>query len=83
MSRRERRKAKKQNKKKDLQEKMGLFDKLPSDCLVCHAPFDRTDPKMVSTWTVVVREDDKKVPIRLYCPACWQAATQIYKSIEK
>tara|TARA_R110000824_G_scaffold153019_9_gene324505 strand:+ start:289 stop:549 length:261 start_codon:yes stop_codon:yes gene_type:complete len=74
MNREQRRKLKKTKKldTSDMENKLGLFDLIPSDCMICHTEFDKTDKKMVSTWSVVVREKQKKV--RIYCPICWEKA---------
>ena len=36
--------------KKELQAKMGLFDKLENSCLVCEKEFDKTSKEMVTSW---------------------------------
>jgi predicted RNA-binding Zn-ribbon protein involved in translation (DUF1610 family) len=81
MNRKQRRALKKKQKKSDLKEKMGLFDMIPENCLACLEPFDKKDKKMVSTWSVVVKEKEKKVS--LYCPSCWEAAMQIVKQVHE
>ena len=43
-------------------------------------PYDKTDKDMVTTWSVVVREKEKIV--RLYCPECWEFATNLIKEVE-
>jgi len=55
--------------------KTALFSKLPEECLMCELPFDKTDNAMVTSWSVVVRED--KGVVRLYCPDCWSAAQKV------
>lgn len=72
---------KRKNTEKDLKQKLGLFDQLPENCLSCEKPFDKTDIKEVSTWKVVVKSEQELV--RLYCPDCFQTATQIVKDFEK
>tara|TARA_R100000808_G_scaffold23989_1_gene54163 strand:+ start:2686 stop:2979 length:294 start_codon:yes stop_codon:yes gene_type:complete len=62
-----------------LESKLGLFELLPKDCVICHEPFDKTSREMVSTWKVVVREEEKKV--RVYCPGCWKKATDLLEEI--
>jgi hypothetical protein len=64
--------------KKDLQEKVGLFNKLQDHCLVCQKDFDKKNKEMVMTWSVVVKEET----VRLYCPECWDRANQLIKEIE-
>jgi len=84
MNRKERRKRKKElnklRKKPELEQKIGLFDKIPDNCLVCTKPFDKKNKEMVMTWSVVVRED--KGLVRLYCPTCWDKAQAIIKEVE-
>ena len=82
MNRAQRRAAKKnkKNKNKDVQEKIGLFNKLPDECLVCCKAFDKPNKEMVASWNVVVRE--KSQIVRLYCPDCWQKAKEILESIK-
>jgi len=63
--------------KKEVKQKMNMFSRLPDECLACVAPFDKNDKEMVKTWTVVVKEAEKKV--NLYCPDCWQTATKVVK----
>ena len=65
--------------KKDLKQKLGMFDMLPEECLACDAPFDRQNREQVMSWSVVVREDD----VRLYCPECWTKARTIVKDFEE
>ena len=61
--------------KKELQKKVGLFNKLPEYCLACQKDFDKNNKEMVMTWNVVVRND--KEIVRLYCPECWEAAKKL------
>ena len=84
MNRKERRardrKIKKSKKKKtELDQKLGLFDLLPSECMICAEPFDRSNKEQVMSWNVVVREKEKVV--RVYCPTCWNKAKQIIEEI--
>ena len=67
----------KKRAKKDMSEKMGLFDKIPESCSACDKPFDKKDKEMVISWNVVVREQEGIV--RLYCPECWSKAKEIIK----
>ena len=63
MNRAQRRAAAKRNKKNEsseVEEKMALFDKLPAECLVCRASFDKKDKSQVMTWSVVVRSTPNK-----------------------
>jgi len=64
--------------KKDLKEKIGLFNKLGEECLVCQKDFDKKNKEMVTTWSVVVKEDT----VRLYCPECWDRANNLIKDIK-
>jgi len=79
MNRKQRRARKKFLKKRNvddtLETKLGLFDLIPSDCVICHAPFDKTSKDMVQTWNVSVREKEKIV--RVYCPTCWEKARDL------
>ena len=71
--RRERdRRLKKPSKEAEVDKKLGLFDKIPKECLTCFKPFDKTNGQMVMSWSVVVREEQETV--RLYCPTCWKKA---------
>ena len=75
------RKLKRQQQKeaqKDLKEKIGLFNKLGEECLVCQKDFDKKNKEMVMTWSVIVKEDT----VRLYCPECWDRANNLIKDIE-
>ena len=65
----------------DMQAKMTLFGHLPDNCLICNAQFDKKDRDMVTSWNVVVREEEQKV--NLYCPPCWQKANQLIEEIQK
>tara|TARA_R100000152_G_C6628711_1_gene76998 strand:- start:65 stop:328 length:264 start_codon:yes stop_codon:yes gene_type:complete len=64
--------------KKDMKEKVALFDKLPDHCLTCEATFDKKDAKQVQTWNVVVRDDT----VRLYCPECWDRAIKLVEEFK-
>ena len=79
-SRKLQRKRKKQVKK-DMEEKLGLFHKIPDNCTMCEIPFDKKDKKQVQSWRVVVREKEKRV--NLYCPTCWDHANELLGSIMK
>jgi len=84
MNRKQRRARDKKIKKSkteatDMEQKLGLFDLMSDECLVCHAPFDKTNKEMVKTWNVVVREQEKSV--KIYCPSCWNNAIKILKEI--
>ena len=64
--------------KKDLQEKVGLFNKLGEECLVCQKDFDKKNKEMVMTWSVIVKEEQ----VRLYCPECWDRANKLIEEIK-
>ena len=64
-------------KKKDLNQKLNMFDRLPDHCLTCNSPYDKKDRQQAQTWFVVVRNAEQKV--HLYCPECWQKAQDIAK----
>ena len=84
MNRKQRRMRKKALKKakvgeKAFENKMGLFDLIPEDCMLCHAKFDKTSKDMVRTWQVTVREKEKIV--RVYCPSCWSKAQNLLNDL--
>lgn len=66
---------------KDMNEKTSLFFDLSEECSACEKSFDKTDKDMVSSWNVVVKEQEKVV--RLYCPSCWNTAHQLIEDIKK
>ena len=65
----------KKQAEKDLKEKLNMFERMPDECSACLTPFNKTDKEMVTTWNVVVRQEEKVV--RLYCPSCWQHALNV------
>ena len=67
--------AKSKSKKTDVEKKLSLFGLLPDDCFICHKSFDKTSKDMVSTWNVVVRENEQSV--KVYCPTCWNRAKNL------
>ena len=75
------RRKKEKDAEKELSEKVGLFDKLPNECSACSKPFDKKDKAMVTSWSVVVREEEGVV--RLYCPECWKMATSVVEQYKK
>ena len=87
MNRKQRRamesKAKTDGAEEALATQAALFGKLPDECTACETPFDKTDREMVSTWRVVVREQDKENPVRNYCPTCWNAAQDVIDNFLK
>ena len=85
MNRAQRRAAQKSNKNgkksnKEIDKVLGMFDLLPDQCSACLAPYDKKDKQMVTTWNVVVREEEKIV--RLYCPTCWSTAKQVIQNFQ-
>jgi hypothetical protein len=64
--------------KKEMQKKVGLFNKLSDHCLVCQKDFDKKNKEMVMSWSVVVKGEN----VRLYCPTCWGVATNLVKEIK-
>ena len=64
--------------KKELQKKVGLFNKLGDQCLVCQKAFDKKNKDMVMSWSVVVKEEK----VRLYCPECWGAAKNLVEEMK-
>jgi hypothetical protein len=90
MNRKERRAEQAQSKRaikkakkagSDMQAKMTLFGHLPENCMICQTPFDKKDRDMVMSWNVVVREEQQKV--NLYCPPCWQKATNLIEEMQE
>ena len=70
---------KEKDAKKELSKKVGLFNKLGEECLVCQEPFDKKNKDMVMTWSVVVKDES----VRLYCPECWGRAKQTVDELKK
>ena len=73
-------KKKIKNTKKELKNKIGMFDKIGEECLNCGKPFDKTSKKMALEWTVVVRQEKEQV--NLYCPECWESGKKIIEEIK-
>ena len=72
---------KKKDAEKAMATRVALFGKLPDKCLTCEETFDKTNKEMVTTWSVVVREEEDVV--RLYCPTCWEKALQVIEDFKK
>lgn len=70
---------KEKDAKKELSKKVGLFNKLDDECLVCQEPFDKKNKDMVMTWSVIVKDES----VRLYCPECWGRAKQTVEKLKK
>ena len=70
---------KEKDAKKELSKKVGLFNKLGEECLVCQKSFDKKNKDMVMTWSVVVKDES----VRLYCPKCWGRAKQTVEELKK
>ena len=75
--RRNKEKAEKKRLAKEIKQKMNMFEQLPDACLACEKEFNKKDREMVSSWYVVVREQENKV--NLYCPTCWGTAQKVIK----
>tara|TARA_R110002073_G_C9355985_1_gene571034 strand:- start:675 stop:920 length:246 start_codon:yes stop_codon:yes gene_type:complete len=73
-------KRKQKEAEEELQQKVGMFEKLPDACDACKKTFDKKDKSMVQSWNVVVREAEGAV--RLYCPECWNAAIKAIEEVE-
>ena len=71
----------KKNAEAELATKTALFGKLPDHCLTCEDPFDKMDKAQVTSWSVVVNEEEETV--RLYCPTCWENAKSIIQDFKK
>ena len=67
----------------ELATKVALFGKLPEECTACTAAYDKNDKEIATTWNVVVREQEKDNPVRLYCPACWNTAQEVINNFLK
>jgi bacterioferritin-associated ferredoxin len=67
----------------ELATKVALLGKLPEECTACEAVYDKKDKEMATTWNVVVREQDKDNPVRLYCPMCWSTAQEVINNFLK
>ena len=65
----------------EMDQKLGLFEKIPDSCLTCHKEFDKSNKEMVMSWNVIVRETEGVV--RLYCPDCWNMATKFAKEVKE
>ena len=79
--RRQQARGRKKLAEKEMATKVAMFGELGESCLICEKEFDKTDKEMVSSWYVVVREQENKV--NLYCPPCWEAALQNIKEIQE
>jgi len=66
--------------KKEMKQKLAMFDKLADECAACQKHFDKKSKEDVTTWSVVVRE--KEEIVRLYCPECWAMAKKIIKEVQ-
>ena len=71
----------KKQAEKEMATKVALFGKLPDHCLTCHKDFNKMDREQVMTWSVVVRQEEDKV--NLYCPQCWDRATEVIKDFKE
>ena len=63
---------------KELKKKVGLFNQLEEQCLVCQKDFDKKNKEMVMSWYVIVKEEQ----VRLYCPECWDRAKKTVEEIK-
>ena len=70
---------KSKSKQSELNQKLGLFDLMPDDCMICHKEFDKKNKEMVKSWNVVVRE--KEQIVRIYCPECWTKARNLLSEL--
>tara|TARA_Y100000296_G_scaffold79720_1_gene104118 strand:- start:364 stop:648 length:285 start_codon:yes stop_codon:yes gene_type:complete len=67
----------------ELATKVALFGQLPEECTACEAAYDKNNKEMATTWNVVVREQEKDNPVRLYCPTCWGTAQEVITNFLK
>tara|TARA_R110000824_G_scaffold367320_1_gene556468 strand:- start:580 stop:897 length:318 start_codon:yes stop_codon:yes gene_type:complete len=65
---------------KKMAKKLMMFDMLDDECAACQEPYDKNSKEHVTTWNVVVKEQEKLV--RLYCPACWEKANKLIEEIQ-
>ncbi len=79
--RRKKAKAALKQSKKNLNQKLGLFDKIPDKCMTCEKKFDKTNRDDVNSFRVIVRE--KEEVVNLYCDECWKKATNIVENFAK
>ena len=70
----------KKNAEKEMAAKVALFDKIPDKCLTCEESFDKMNKEQVTTWNVIVRQEEGIV--RLYCPGCWEKAVSIIQDFK-
>ena len=75
------RKNKRKEAEKEMAKKVNMFDRLPDKCMTCEKDFDKNDREMVSSWYVVVREEENRV--NLYCPPCWSKALEIINDFKE
>ena len=66
--------------KKEMKEQLAMFGEIGQSCNVCNKSFNKKLKEHVTTWNVVVREEEKVV--RLYCPECWAKANKIIEEIQ-
>lgn len=81
MNRQQRRafyKSLEKNISKNFSKKISQFSELPEECSACQKPFDKTDKKMVQSWTVVTREE----AVRLFCTQCIDKTKEILNERE-
>jgi len=71
----------KKRAEKEMATKVALFGKLPDHCLTCHKSFDKMNREEVMSWSVVIRDEEEKV--NLYCPECWEKATNVVKDFKE
>ena len=63
---------------KNFSKKISQFNELPEKCDACQKPFDKSDRKMVESWTVVTREET----VRLFCTQCIDKTKEILNESE-
>ena len=82
MSRQQRRATERAMGKKateQVAEKIAQFNKLPVACSACQKGFDNTDKDMVSSWSVVARQE----VVRLFCPECIKKTQEAIEHVSK
>ena len=59
----------------NLQQAVGSMLNMPTECTLCHAPFDKKSKDMATTWVVTTYQEKNK--IYLTCPPCWETVRNV------
>ncbi len=82
MNRQQRRALKKEvgsDASQAMADKVAQFGKLPEQCSACSEPFDKQDRDMISSWSVVVKQET----VRLFCPECIRKTQEAIENVSK